>query len=159
AQQAGDAKLLPRLRVLPQPRHPAETWGELERLFRILHRDVRAELVLEGDPHALEHFQQQDLLDEVLELHDHPRAPGTQRPNRSTRAPVTTTLTMASGIIQYQPSFMSWSYRYRGKVPRSQRYTKSTKKVFRRNQKYPGRTGLIRSRPKFSQPRAATLGN
>src|SRR5213078_4821655 len=80
-------------------------------------RDRLLEDLLEGDPEALEAFQR-------LRTHW----------NATTSAAVMTALTVATGSNTFQPKRISWSYRRRGSVVRSQMKTKRTPIVLSRNQ-------------------------
>src|SRR5215471_3440777 len=109
AERAADALLEPVL-VRVQPVAAAETRIHRPLVLRVLLRDRLLEDLLEGDPEALQRLDR---------LRAHP-------PNPTTRAAVTTAFTVATGRRIFQPKRMSWSYRSRGNVVRSQMKTNRT---------------------------------
>ncbi len=78
-------------------------------------------------------------------------SPADRSPSRqiSTSAPVTRTLSRASGSRNFQAKAINWSMRNRGRVPRLQMNREKTRYSFPRNRSQPGTHS---SRPQAVQP-------
>src|SRR5439155_8099377 len=104
AERAADALLEP-VFVPVQPVPPAEARIDRPLVLRVLLCDRLLEDLFEGDPEAPEAVGD----------------PGHQ--SATTSAAVTSALIVAAGRSTFQPNRISWSYRRRGSVARSQRKT------------------------------------
>src|SRR5262245_61831804 len=121
AQVASDAQGFAVFRIVVQARSAAEAFGHFRTHFRILLGDVRrGTLIGERQQQAFDQVDQEYLLKKgefrTFDLHNlYPFL------NTTNRIAVTMTFAMESGSRNCQPSFMSWSYRYRGQLARNHR--------------------------------------
>src|SRR4029077_508588 len=102
--------------VPPEPVTTAEARIERPLVLRVLLRDRPFQDLLEGDPEALQRGYR-------LKAHV-----------AATTIAVTTALIVATGSSTFQPKRMSWSYRSRGSVARSQMEAKMAPSSLRMNQ-------------------------